>query len=312
MFLLFFFGFFFLSFFLFFCFFFLFVFFFFLFCLCFFVGGFKGQVRWPKGPPHLALNPPYFFFCFCFLFFVLLFFGGFKGQVRWPKGPPHLALNPPYLFFVVFVVLFFFGFVFWLFNTEKNLVFPPEKGIFCLFSVFLFLSPLALLGLPLFLFLFLCLSFFFFSFFLPSCLCFCFLLVPCFCSFFVSFSFFFAFLSWKEQHQNIKLQVFFFLKSFLFFSFLPFFLSSSFFLSLLFPDFKLCFLFNIKVFGFKTKNLEKNIFWSKGGLQQNGFFLSTCVLQNVKSYRFFFGHFFLAIFGWCSKNTIKIGISAHF
>ena len=24
------------------------------------------------------------------------FFGGFKGQVRWPKGPPHLALNPPY------------------------------------------------------------------------------------------------------------------------------------------------------------------------------------------------------------------------
>ena len=27
-------------------------------------------------------------FCFCFCFF----FGGFKGQVRWPKGPPHLAL----------------------------------------------------------------------------------------------------------------------------------------------------------------------------------------------------------------------------
>ena len=29
-------------------------------------------MRWPKGPPHLALNPPYFlgsFFCFVFLFF---------------------------------------------------------------------------------------------------------------------------------------------------------------------------------------------------------------------------------------------------
>ena len=110
--------------------------FFCVFFLCFFVlffvffGGFKGQVRWPEGPPHLALNPPYFLFlflffvcCFCFfvvfccfllffvvfccfllffvVFFVFVFFGGFKGQVRWPKGPPHLALNPP--FFVYFL-----------------------------------------------------------------------------------------------------------------------------------------------------------------------------------------------------------------
>ena len=30
------------------------------------------------------------------LFFVVsVFLGGFKGQVRWPKGPLHLALNPP-------------------------------------------------------------------------------------------------------------------------------------------------------------------------------------------------------------------------
>ena len=135
----------------------------------------------------------FLFFVLCFVFFV--FFGGFKGQVRWPKGPPHLALNPPYLFLLFLLFCFFLVLFFWLFNTEKNLVFPPEQGIFCLFSVFLFLSPLALLGLPLFLFLFLCLSFFFFSFFLPSCLCFCFPLVPCFCPFFVSFSFFFAFLS---------------------------------------------------------------------------------------------------------------------
>ena len=73
------------------------------FCYCFFLGFcfvlfFKGQVRWPKGPPHLALNPPYF----CFVFFLLggggcLFFvfcfcleglrvrwGGSKGHLTWP------------------------------------------------------------------------------------------------------------------------------------------------------------------------------------------------------------------------------------
>ena len=48
------------------------------------------------------------------MFFVVCFFGGSKGQVRWPEGPPHLALNPPYLFifFWFFVcVCFFFVFV---------------------------------------------------------------------------------------------------------------------------------------------------------------------------------------------------------
>ena len=45
----------------------------------------------------------FFFVFFCFfggMFFV--FWGGFKGQVRWPKGPPHLALNPPYFLFLFF------------------------------------------------------------------------------------------------------------------------------------------------------------------------------------------------------------------
>ena len=49
------------------------------------------------------------FFFFVFLCFV--FFGGFKGQVRWPKGPPHLALNPPYFFVFVFVVVVFLFFL---------------------------------------------------------------------------------------------------------------------------------------------------------------------------------------------------------
>ena len=38
-------------------------------------------------------------FVFVLVFFFLFFFGGFHGQVRWPKGPPHLALNPPYFLF---------------------------------------------------------------------------------------------------------------------------------------------------------------------------------------------------------------------
>ena len=51
-----------------------------------------------------------FFWLFCFFCFV--FFGGFKGHVRWPEGPPHLALNPPYFICFVFLFLFFFVFLF--------------------------------------------------------------------------------------------------------------------------------------------------------------------------------------------------------
>ena len=56
-----------------------------------------------------------FFFVFFWFFFVfvVLFFGGFKGQVRWPKGPPHLALNPPYFFWFCFFCFVFCCFVFW-------------------------------------------------------------------------------------------------------------------------------------------------------------------------------------------------------
>ena len=55
------------------------------------------------------------FFCFflCFFFCFFVFFGGFKGQVRWSEGLPHLALNPPYFLVFVFSLLFFvFLFVF--------------------------------------------------------------------------------------------------------------------------------------------------------------------------------------------------------
>ena len=74
----------------------------------FFVGGFRA---WPK--PSLLF----------FLFFLLVFFlGGLKGQVRWPEGPPHLALNPPYLFllFLLFCFLFFFNTKKTLFSPRKG------------------------------------------------------------------------------------------------------------------------------------------------------------------------------------------------
>ena len=53
-----------------------------------------------------------FGFVFLFWVFVFVYFGGFKGQVRWPKGPPHLALHPPYLFSFVFGLLCLFWFLF--------------------------------------------------------------------------------------------------------------------------------------------------------------------------------------------------------
>ena len=71
--------------------------------------------------------------------------------MRWPEGPPHLALNPPYFicfcFFVVFFFFFFFSFFFFflvslsLLLLEKKPVFPPKKGHFlCIFSVSPFVS----------------------------------------------------------------------------------------------------------------------------------------------------------------------------
>ena len=86
----------------------------------------------------------------------------------------------------------------------------------------------------------------------------------------------------------------------------------SLFLIFVFSWFWVMFFVQHHCFWFQKTQVEKHIFSKKGGLQHNGFFLWTCVLQNVKSYRFFFGNFlgmFLVVF---QKNTIKIGILAHF
>ena len=95
-----------------------------------FFGGFKGQVRWPKGPPHLALNPPYFMcFCFCFVspLFCFLFF-----------------LNPPYFICFCVFLLFLCFFVFFvslsLLLLKKKPVFPPKWHFCVLVSVSPFVS----------------------------------------------------------------------------------------------------------------------------------------------------------------------------
>ena len=155
--------------------------------------------------------------------------------------------------------------------------------------MFLFLSPSTFFGLPLFLFLFLCLSLALVLFFLSSLSLF-FLLS--FGSFFFSlshFSFFFAFVFWKEQHAIFKLQfIFSSIFSLFMVSCLVFLFQIHFSYLCFFPGIQLCFLFNINVFGFKKHKLRNTNFWSKGELQQNVFFFFfTCVLKNMKSYRFF-------------------------
>ena len=170
--------------------------------------------------------------------------------------------------------------------------------------MFLFLSPLTFFGLPLFLFLFLWLSVVLLFF-------------PSFLSFFFAFFLFLVFVSFFPFlsslllfHEKKNIKIFncnFFPEIFaLSFGFLSCFsVSNPFFLSLLFPDFKLCFLFNINVFSFKKNKLKSTKKNKKKQLQQNGVFLWTCVLQNVKSYRFFFAPFFFAKFWLMFKKHYK-------
>ena len=203
-----------------------------------------------------------------------------------------LGPKPSLFIFVVFVVLFFFGFVFWLLNTEKNLVFPPEQGIFCLFSVFLFLSPLALFWASLFFCFSFSVSLFssFLSFFLL-------VFVFAFLWFLVFVPFLFLSLSsllFFHERNNIKILncKFFFLKSFLFFWFSVFFSFKFLFLIFALSWFYVMFSVQHKGFWFQNKELKKKHFLVKRGVATKRGFLSTCVLQNVKSYRFFWGHFF--------------------
>ena len=226
------------------------------------------------------------------------------------------SLGPkPSLFFFLFFggfCFFFFALFFFVFLIEKKPVFPLEKGIFCLFSMFLFLSPWTFFGLPpFFLFLFLCLSLslsFYCLFFLLVFLL-CFIFVSCFCLFFISLSSLLLF--HEKNNMNIFNCNFFFswnIFSFFLVSCLAFLFQIPFSYLLLFPDFKF-FLFNINVFSFKKNKLISTKKQTKK-LQQNGFFMNLCFAKCEKLS--FFLPLFCQILVHVQKNTIKKGISAHF
>ena len=215
------------------------------------------------------------------------------------------SLGPKPSLFIIF--LFFLvclsSFPFFALYYKKNLAFPLEKGIFGLFLSVSLCSSLVFFGLPLSQFFFLCLSLLLLLFsFLPVFL-FCFLLLPCFCLF-LSFSFFSAFVSWKEQHQKDWCTKFFFINIFSFWVSCLLFSLNPFFFSLFFCWFKAMFLFNIFVFGFKKTKLKNTNFWSKGGCNKTVFFYDP-VFCKVWKVIVFFGVMFLTNVGWCSKKHYK-------
>ena len=136
------------------------------------------------------------FVVFLFVFCCFCFFGGFKGQVRWPKGPPHLGPKPSLSF--CFCFFFFFSSLPCLSFLIGKPCFSPLKRHFFNLSVFPFVSLyLALFGPPpffpfsffvslLFLLFLLhsCFSFLFLVLALSFCFVFCFKMLFCFCFFF--------------------------------------------------------------------------------------------------------------------------------
>ena len=242
-------------------------------------------------------------FCFCFVFC----FGGFKGQVRWPKGPPHLALNPPNCFIFCFVWFVFVPFLS-LFCNTKNLVFPLEKGHFCLFLSVSLCSSLAFFGLPIFsVFLSLSLSCSC-PFFLPSCLSF----LLSFASLFLSLSFLFFLLCFcfmtrtTSEYSITKLffiNIFSFLVSCLLLS-----LKSLFLIFVFFADLKLCFCSTSLFLVSNKPSWKTPLFGQKGGCNKTFFFMNLCFAKCEKL-SFFWGHFF-GKFWLMFKKHYKIGISA--
>ena len=203
-----------------------------------------------------------------------------------------------HLLFLVcfFVCLFsffcFFGcFFFPFFASEWKTAFPLKKGIFCLFLSVSLCFSWAFFGLPLVQFLFLCLSLVF-SFFLPSCLSFfCFLLVPSF-SVFLSFSVFFAFVSWKLTTSKDSIAKFF--SSILCLFWFPvLFLFQIPFSYLCFSWYSVMFFVQHQCFWFqKIHKLKTRIFGQKGSCNKT-FFYNLCFAKCEKlSFLFcpFFGH----------------------
>ena len=205
-----------------------------------------------------------------------------KGNCAPPKQK-FLAVSWKALFggcvlvFVGFFLYFWGGFVFLSFLCLlliKNLFFP-QKCFFVYFSVSRFVSPPPFLPPPFSLSLSLPLS----SIFLSSFL-FCFLFFPscCLC---LSLSFFFAFVSWKEQHRILHEKVFFH-KSFLF---LIFYLVFSFtFLSLIFVfSFMLsCVSCSTSMFFLSKKRSRKTPIFGQEGGRNKTIFKNLCFVKCEK------------------------------
>ena len=173
--------------------------------------------------------------------------------------------------------------------------------LFQLFSCSLSLSLSLSLYIYIYFFLPL-LSFLFFAFF--------WFLVPFFVSFFVFLSSLLLF----HERNNIKIfncnffsSILFFWVSYLVFSFKSLFLSLLFFLIL---SYVFC---STSMFLVSKNQVEKHQFLVKGGVATKRFFffMNLCFAKCEKLSFFGGGHFW-GIFWVMFKNTIKIGISAHF
>ena len=234
-------------------------FFFFLFIFACLFGGRNGQVFSYFVDIFVCFV---FFFFFFFSFFdlcVCFFLEGLRVRRGGPKG--HLTWPQNLLFFALFCSCFFYPFA--SFALKRKNCFPPKKGHFCFFWSVSLCFSLAFFGLPLFHFLFLCLSLV--LFFLPS-----------FSSFFFAFFWFVDFVSFfifllcfcfmqRTTSKYYFTKFFFPIKPFSFGGLLVFFSHLKAFLSLFFPDFKLCFLFNLNVFKFQKRQVKNTIFGQEGG-----------------------------------------------
>ena len=201
-----------------------------------------------------------------------------------------LGPKPSKFIYFLFFLVCFCSFPFLCFVIQKKPCFPPRKGHFCLFLSVSLCSSLAFFGLPLFQFFFLCLSLLLVLF--PSFLSlFCFLV---FVSFFPLLS---SLLLFHEKNNIRKIDVQSFSSSFfLFLGFLSSFLFEIPFSYLcLFCCFKVMFLFNIIVFGFKKFQVEKHQFLVKRGVAtKRGFFMNLCFAKCEKL-SFFLGPCFWQI-----------------
>ena len=121
-------------------------------------------------------------------------------------------------------------------------------------------------------------SLLFFSFVFLLVFPFCFLLFLVFLSFFPFLS---SLLLFHERNNIKTLNCNCFHQYFPFLFPVLFFLSNPFFLSLHFPDFKLWFLFNINVFGWKNQSWNTPISGQKGGCNKT-FFMNLCFAKCEK------------------------------